>query len=99
MIVYGCSDDLVEIEGEGLVEEFNTDRIFLTFSDGTRLRVKYEDGGVWKIKVAHAGQQLVHVDPCELGDADTKFYSDVAYFLNDVQWVAARGKTYKKRSA
>lgn len=50
LIVYGASDDLVEIEGD-IREEFNPrsddEPSYLGFSDGTLLRISYD--GQWHI--------------------------------------------------
>lgn len=51
--IYGASDDLIEIEGD-VEEEFNwyptkTDEDgFLAVSDGTLLRVRYDEDGIWR---------------------------------------------------
>lgn len=51
--IYGSSDDLVEIEGD-INEEFNWcselgESRYLAFSDGTLLRVRYDDNGIWRL--------------------------------------------------
>lgn len=54
--IYGCSDDLVQVEG-GVpgCDEYNTDDLYLTLhGDGraTVIRASYEDRGVWAIEAA-----------------------------------------------
>jgi len=51
--IYGASDDLIEIEGD-IREEFNFypdagESRYLAISDGTVLRVEYDDDGIWRI--------------------------------------------------
>lgn len=59
-IVYGSSDDLIEVEGgkcAGEVGCYGTDNrehgVLLVFSDGTLLEVKYgkNDEGIWEVKL------------------------------------------------
>lgn len=60
LTIYGASDDLIEVESSGqsraLSNEFNgyehddaEDGHYLAISDGTLLRVKYTDDGIWRI--------------------------------------------------
>jgi len=53
VIIFGASDDLVEIRGD-IYEEFNPDSderpSYLAFSDGTVLSVEYGRGGTWHIR-------------------------------------------------
>ncbi len=49
--IYGASDDLVEVDGD-IVEEFNPsgdDPSYLGFSDGTILKIAYDNDGIWRI--------------------------------------------------
>jgi len=85
-VVYGCSDDLVEIEGdiEDEVSQYGTDEaehgVLLKFSDRTLLEVKYgkNDWGVWEVKVLQLGNKFIKIIPCD--DEDAHVYSDVAVF-------------------
>lgn len=58
--VYGSSDDLIEIEGD-ISEEFNfspdksSESRVLAFSDGTLLRIHYDDDAIWRITRMVAG--------------------------------------------
>lgn len=85
--VYGCSDDLVEFEGElhGEVGHYGSDEeeigCLVAFSDGTIIVVKYGKpglGGVWAITVLAQGQLFDRIEMCSDEDADP--YSDVLYF-------------------
>lgn len=52
--IYGASDDLIEIEGENLDEEFSAydleDNSHLAISDGTLLAVEYDKDGIWRFR-------------------------------------------------
>lgn len=95
--VSGASDDLIEIEGDALNEEFSAlteqfeDRAdagaLLAFSDGTVLEILYAmpgDGGFWRIRRLMAGSAKYELR--EATDED-KDYSDVATLTGDLRWV------------
>lgn len=51
VVIYGASDDLIEVEG-AIREEFyanNGERHILGFNDGTLLQVHNDDDGIWRI--------------------------------------------------
>ena len=83
-IVYGCSDDLVELDG-AIYEEFGTyDRDSrLKFDNGAVLTVAYDrDGdGIWRIENPH-GHPSVTIVRCEDREGytgpDGDVYSDIA---------------------
>jgi len=59
LIIYGASDDLIEIEGD-ITDEFNVylngdETVLLAVSDGTLLRVKYDEDGIWRLNRVVAG--------------------------------------------
>lgn len=93
--IYGCSDDLIEFEGDvrGEVCSYGTDDaergVLLVCSDGTRLEVKYGKGGqgIWGITVLDRGSLLTEVVPCDDEDADP--YSDVAIFASGLKRIYA----------
>ncbi len=76
IIVYGVSDDLIEVEGD-LRYEFaylEPHPNHLVFSDGTVLRVVYGDDGCWEIRVVAQGNgTTVHM---QNHDGDLTSYSD-----------------------
>lgn len=90
--VYGCSDDLIEIEGDvrGEVGFYGSDDreygVLLLFSDGTILEVKYGKGkaGIWGIMLMNKGTLFEHINPCN--DENANPYSDVAYFKDGLKW-------------
>ena len=52
--IYGASDDLIEVEGD-IQEEFNVypeddTRYLIAVSDGTLLKMWYDEDGIWRIQ-------------------------------------------------
>lgn len=86
--IYGCSDDLIEIEGD-LREEFgcyNTSRekpFYLLFGDGTVLRVWYDEDGAWRILRTVAGSAKYEHEPAADPDGD---YTDKATLKGEIKW-------------
>ncbi len=79
--VYGCSDDLVEIEGTKYMDDeigcYNCD-VSIWFTDGTEILVSYGKpgyGGVWGITVENEGSAEQKLTECFDEDAD--IYSDI----------------------
>jgi hypothetical protein len=72
LIVYGASDDLVEIEGD-IREEFNHgdgEPSYLAVSDGTVLRITYD--GQWHIsRITEGAAEYAH-DPATAEDGDPR---------------------------
>ena len=87
VLVYGASDDLIEIEGD-LSEEFNpsgnNEMCYLAFSDGTVLSVAYDRSGVWRINRVQAGTSAYEKREGTGPDED---YSDhVTLHGDDLRW-------------
>lgn len=78
--IYGCSDDLVEIEGSKYPEDeigcYDSD-VKIWFSDGTEIEIGYcKPGmGVWWINVLKQGTATQTLTICE--DEDAEIYSDI----------------------
>ena len=79
--IYGCSDDLVEIEGD---LEYPEDEIGcyessvrIWFNDGTIILIGYPKEGmaVWWIRVETQGTAKQNLRICE--DEDAEIYSDI----------------------
>jgi hypothetical protein len=96
--IYGCSDDLIEFEGDihGEVGSFGTDDaeqgVLLMCSDATVLEVKYgkNEEAIWEVKLLKQGALFERIDQCT--EADANPYSDVAHFKPGLTWVyAAKG--------
>lgn len=90
--VYGCSDDLIEVEGD-ITDEFGcygTDEdergVLVVLSDGTILEVKYgkADMGVWEIRLLKTGILFDRIEPCL--DENSNPYSDIAYFKDGIKY-------------
>ncbi len=88
--IYGCSDDLVKVEGD-LDEEFNPDErdgkteMMLAFGDGTIIDVTYDDFGIWRITRGIAGSAFFEKDE-DPGDDENR-YSDRVTLTGDLRWV------------
>lgn len=87
LLVYGASDDLIEVEGT-IREEFTAnadgERDLLAFSNGVVLEVRYDDDGCWRITpLRHP--DLVSIEPA--GDPDSDNYSDRATIKGGALWV------------
>lgn len=79
VVVYGSSDDLIEVEGI-LDDEFyyaTYGEEFLLFDEGTVLAIQYTDEGIWRLRVARAGTATVSIERCESDGSDDD-YSDRA---------------------
>ena len=93
--IYGCSDDLIEFEGdfEGEVGCYATDEsecgVLVVVSDGTLLEVKYGKNGegIWEIKLIKKGASFLNIEQCDDEEAD--IYSDIANFSDGITWAYA----------
>lgn len=84
-MVTGASDDLIEIAGE-LEEEFNSIECsegMMAFSDGTLLKVEYDEDGIWRFKVVFKGALYDKKVEGDVG-ADT---NDEVYMKPGLKWV------------
>lgn len=93
--IYGCSDDLVEFEGDvyGEVGCYGTDDreqgVLLICDDNTLLEVKYGKAqqAIWEIKLLKKGDLFEAIEPCL--DEDDDPYSDIATFKDGLKWIYA----------
>lgn len=90
-IIYGRSDDLIEIEGD-IYDEigcYGTDirerGVLIVGSDGTAIEVKYAKGGmaIWGISLLRQGPLFERIEPCT--DEEATPYSDIAYFKDGIK--------------
>lgn len=63
LTITGASDDLIEIDGD-IREEFNVylnddQESYLSISDGTLLRVIYDEDGIWRFTPVVAGSAFM----------------------------------------
>ena len=99
--VYGDSDDLVEVAGD-ISDEFGRYAIgewsFVTFSDGTVLRVGYgvDDTDNWRVERIRDGAAVFNHVTAELRQVeDPDACSDVGVLDGPIEWV----KFYADRAA
>lgn len=93
--IYGCSDDLIEFDGDVLGEVgcYGTDDrehgVLIVCSDGTLIEAKYGKGGlaVWGLTLLSNGSLFDRHEPCMDEDADP--HSDVVHFRDGLKWVYA----------
>lgn len=96
--VYGCSDDLLEIEGAPYPADeigcFDS-TVEVRFSDGTRIKAGYpkDKMGVWWIKVLEKGTAPQTLTECN--DEDAEIYSDVFEIDADYVWHEVKEATGK----
>lgn len=98
-VIYGASDDLIEVEG-GLSEEFSAydadgSPRYLAFSDGTVLRITYGERGCWEIRREFEGTAGYHHQP---HDNDDTRYSDRVTLSGDLKWVVC-GEGFARATA
>ena len=86
--IYGCSDDLVEIDGTKYKHDeigcFDHD-VWIRFTDGTVIRVGYPKDGlaVWWIEVEKQGTAEQRLTVCM--DEDAQIYSDIFQIAAEVK--------------
>jgi hypothetical protein len=91
LIIYGASDDLIEVEGD-IEEEFNPPygsdddaSSYLAFSDGSLLSITYTDDGLWKISPISVGSKTI-LGIESATDIDDN-YSDRVTLEGEFRWV------------
>lgn len=89
VIVYGASDDLIEVEGDIRKEwsnpSYSDEPRYLAFGDGSVLRVAYTEGGLWRVERVREGSATFSVERAT--DPDSDFYSDHATLEGDLRRV------------
>lgn len=92
LIIYGASDDLIEIESTSFrAEEFNVypnedERLILAVSDGTVLRVRYDEDGIWRFTPLVVGSANVDIKVCPV-DSEDSYTDRVTLTGEDLSWV------------
>lgn len=84
--ITGASDDLIELDGQ-ITEEMNPpgeEPSLLAFSDGTLLRIVYDDDGIWRITRLMEGTCSFSLVPGSV-ENDT---NDIATLDGDLRWCA-----------
>lgn len=91
--VYGYSDDLIYVEGEGVAAEFHApaveERLFLTFSNGVVLCVEYGGVGEWTVSELYSPDDVdVDVQPVGWDDAANDYTETAVVEGGDViEWI------------
>lgn len=89
IVIYGYSDDLIEVDGE-ISDELQADDgvNLITASDGTIASVRFDHDGIWRIwiVVAGTGNPSVDVHPLTEDGPDGR-YTDLLYIPGPVAWV------------
>lgn len=102
-VIYGASDDLIELDGE-ISEEFShtgEEPALLAFGDGTLLEVAYDKDGIWRIKRLIEGASKMER---EEGSVEKDTPDRVTLSGADLRWCvqAERGQynpTYARKKA
>ena len=97
-VIYGASDDLIEIDGTEIREEFSAyddPERYVGLSNGVLLAIHYDSDSYWRIRPVR-GNKLVTLIPAPGEDSDTPRrdedgcppYSDKAVIDGEVTWVS-----------
>ena len=95
--VTGASDDLIEITGD-INEEFSAPKCaddkgaILGFSDGTLLRIRYDEDGIWRIDLVMSGRAKYTK---QSGSVEKDTFDSVT-LTGDVKWVLLGEEWAKK---
>lgn len=84
-MITGASDDLIEIEGE-IREEFSAWECkngVIACSDGTLLRVSYDENGIWRFRVDFKGCLFERKEEGSVNN-DT---NDEVFFKEGLNWI------------
>lgn len=97
--IYGHSDDCIEIDGD-IEEEFtyyDDEPHYLGFSDGTVLKIFYDETGLWKIVQINKGEADFEFEFVAT-DAESDDYSDIVILKSaKIDWVIYGSKFAKNR--
>lgn len=90
ILLYGASDDLIEVEG-AVREEWDysdgENGDYIIFSTGDVVRITFTPSGIWRITfVVRATDSPIEFVPCE-GDGNGDDYSDRLAVIN-ATWAA-----------
>lgn len=98
-VVYGYSDDCIEVEGAIREEFYASDdgSDLLTFSTGVVLRISYTTDGVWRVEQLAGDPGQVSIDRAPLNDEDN--YSDRCYLMQSPSWLVFGDRIIWRRNA
>lgn len=91
LVIYGSSDDRVEVEGD-VTEEFNCYNLdgYIAVSNGVLLSARYSNEGYWRFAVVKGHGRVSVTQASGLDgqdDAGLPAYSDKAVFKDPIEWV------------
>lgn len=104
-IIYGSSDDLIEMEGDIYDEhgEYNAGVLKFSLSDGTTGTIEYGEKGTWDIDIINAGKLYIgrRINVGENGTHQHPYekitpYSDIAIFDPGITWIKIGKEKYSK---
>jgi hypothetical protein len=92
---YGSSDDLLEIDGD-IYEEFyvpDDKPFYVALSDGTLLRIHYDEDAIWRIHLSSEGKDSVYQKIEGSVEKDTP---DILIIEKHepIKWVIVNGEKY-----
>lgn len=87
VLVYGSSDDLIEVEGDVEAEFYGEDG-YVALSNGTLLKITYN--GNWLISSIRGKAKITHYYETDSA------YSDKAHINDEIYWVVY-GEEYEYR--
>jgi hypothetical protein len=96
--IYGCSDDLIEFEGDirGEIGCFSSDsdevgNAQIVFDDATILKAFYNEDGIWKFTLLNKGSNFDRIELCTNNEDDP--HSDIVYFKDGLKkaWYSVDG--------
>lgn len=90
-VIYGASDDLIELEGNVTEEVYvpSGEVVYIAFSDSTLVRVHYGNDGLWTIRVVEVGLSCYELFTATEPASDQ--YSDRLTLYGDIQWAVVGG--------
>ena len=103
VVIYGSSDDLIEVEGKQSIE-YNADwdkPDTLVLSDGSRVKIHYQDDGIWRFSGVPTGVQVDRApeedDPSNTGPRDEYNLSTYSQRLVLPEGITVLRQVKKKR--
>lgn len=99
-VIYGASDDLIEVDGEGLREEFTAhtdgEKQYVAFASGVLIEVHYDDDGVWRLRplAGHYVHVAARGESAGNDEDGCPGYSDKVVIEDSGAWVV-HGTAYK----
>ena len=89
--VFGYSDDMIEVETKPYMltggSEFDASSgpNYLAFSDGTVLRVRFDEGGVWRVSAGRKGAATYEHDKTGWDEVDG--FTERVTLTGNITWV------------